>query len=313
MNFGPSEDQRAIAAAVRDVVAQDVPPSVDALRALGLFGVIAPVTAGGSGLGVVELSLCLEVLATRWPSLARGVQAHALGVLRPLLAVEGVTPRTRALAEGRALGTLRTGQLVPFAARAQWLMDLTGAHATLVAGPLPVEATPAVLGLREAEHGVLGPVGGKAMAPPARDALDVGIAAIALGIARGALTAACRYAQERHQFGGPIARFQASQWKIADSATELDAARLVTRAAAAAVDAERPGRARLAAQAAVLATEAAVRTTDRALQLHGGYGYVTDFIVERLYRDARALRFADGTPDARRDTIAAAALGHARG
>ena len=116
---------------------------------------------------------------------------------------------------------------------------------------------------------------------------QLGLAAVACGVLRGALQVSVAYAQERRQFGQPIASFQAIQWKLADMATTLDAAWLLTLRAAWLVDAGQP-HATAAARARVAATAAAVRGTSEALQIHGGYGYTREFPVERALRDARA-------------------------
>jgi len=125
---------------------------------------------------------------------------------------------------------------------------------------------------------------------------ELGLGAVACGILRGALQAAAAYAQERRQFGQAIASFQAIQWKIADMATTLDAAWLLTQRAAWLCDAGRPHAemAEAAARARILATTAAVRGTSEALQIHGGYGYTREFPVERALRDARACEVVQG-------------------
>ena len=119
-------------------------------------------------------------------------------------------------------------------------------------------------------------------------------AAIAIGVSRAALAAGVGYTLERKQFGKPIARFQPMQWQTADSATELEAAELLTwRAAWQLAKGEVKDHA--VKKAAIFAVEAAQRVADRALQMHGGYGYTVDFPVERHFRDAATLRvLADG-------------------
>ncbi|MSP93369.1 MAG: hypothetical protein EXR79_16515 [Myxococcales bacterium] len=129
------------------------------------------------------------------------------------------------------------------------------------------------------------------------DAARLGTAAIALGTGRAALAEACRYASLRQQFGQAIARFQPIQWMIANSATELAAAAALVQRAAWLVDAGRPAAAAIQ-MAKVAACEAALRSADRALQVHGGYGYTTEFAVERLLRDATVLQGAWGSPAA---------------
>jgi alkylation response protein AidB-like acyl-CoA dehydrogenase len=134
-------------------------------------------------------------------------------------------------------------------------------------------------------------------------AVRVNLAAVAIGIARGALEAAAAYANERRQFDVPIGSFQMIQWKLANAATELDAARLLTHRAALLVDAGRPCR-KEAAMAKLFASEAAVRICSDAIQVHGGYGYTTEFPVERAWRDAKLTTIGEGTSEILRLTIA---------
>jgi alkylation response protein AidB-like acyl-CoA dehydrogenase len=131
----------------------------------------------------------------------------------------------------------------------------------------------------------------------------LGIAAQAIGIARAALEAAARYATERKQFGQPIASFQAIQFKLADMATRLTAARTLLHAAAAAKDrGERVTR--FSSMAKLFATETAMWVTTEAVQIHGGYGYVTDYPVERHFRDAKVTEIYEGTSEIQRIVIA---------
>jgi butyryl-CoA dehydrogenase len=140
----------------------------------------------------------------------------------------------------------------------------------------------------------------------------IGIAAQAVGIAQSAFDAAVRYAGERKVFGRPISEFQAIRFYLADMATELDAARLLTwRAAAAKDEASRAGRryTEEAAIAKLYAAEMAQRVTTRALQIHGGYGYTKEFPVERNFRDARITEIYEGTSEIQRVVIAREVLG----
>ena len=136
----------------------------------------------------------------------------------------------------------------------------------------------------------------------------IGIAAQAVGIAQAALDAGLAYAKERRQFGKPIAEYQAIQWKLADMATEIDAARLLVRQAALLKDADRDYT-RQASQAKLFASELATRAAGHAIQIHGGYGYIRDFGVERLYRDAKATELYEGTSEIQRLVIARQLLG----
>ncbi|HEX9426979.1 MAG TPA: acyl-CoA dehydrogenase family protein [Candidatus Polarisedimenticolia bacterium] len=130
----------------------------------------------------------------------------------------------------------------------------------------------------------------------------IGIGALAVGIARGALDQALSYAQNRHQFGQAIANFQAVQWMLADSAVEIDAARLLVQRAAWLKD--RGGEVGMAsAMAKLYASETAVRVSNRALQIHGGYGYIKDYPIERIYRDAKITTIGEGTSEIQRLVI----------
>ena len=131
----------------------------------------------------------------------------------------------------------------------------------------------------------------------------ISIAALALGIARGAYDAALKYVKERRQFGKAIADFQGIQWKLADMATQLDAARLLTLRAASMKDAgEKTTLA--SAMAKLHASEVAVRICDEAVQLHGGYGFIKDYPVEKFYRDVKLCTIGEGTSEIQRMVIA---------
>jgi butyryl-CoA dehydrogenase len=126
-----------------------------------------------------------------------------------------------------------------------------------------------------------------------------GIAAQAVGIAQACLDASIRYAKERRQFGQPIAEFQAIQWKLANMATEIEAARLLTLRAATLKDRDVPFTMQ-ASMAKLFASEVANRAANEAVQIHGGYGYLQDFPVERYARDARVLTIYEGTSEIHR-------------
>jgi alkylation response protein AidB-like acyl-CoA dehydrogenase len=137
----------------------------------------------------------------------------------------------------------------------------------------------------------------------ALDGGRVGIASQAIGIATAALEEAVEYAKQRKQFGKAIGDYQAIQWMLADSATELDAARLLTLRAALMKEQGVPF-SREASMAKLFASEAAGKICDRAVQIHGGYGYVRDFPAERHLRDVRVTRIYEGTSEIQRMVIA---------
>lgn len=131
----------------------------------------------------------------------------------------------------------------------------------------------------------------------------IGIAAQSVGMARAACEAALRYAREREAFGKPIAEHQAVAFRLADMATEIDAARLLMMRAAALRDAGEPCL-KEACMAKLFASEMAERVCSAAIQIHGGYGYLNDFPVERIYRDVRVSQIYEGTSDVQRMVIA---------
>ena len=135
----------------------------------------------------------------------------------------------------------------------------------------------------------------------------IGIAGWATGIARGAMEDAAAYAKERRQFGKAIAEFQAIQWMIADMATRIEASWVLTGRAAALRDAGKPF-AREASMAKLFASETAMWTTIKAVQIHGGYGYISDFPVERYMRDAKLAEIGEGTSEVQRMIIAKSLL-----
>jgi butyryl-CoA dehydrogenase len=135
------------------------------------------------------------------------------------------------------------------------------------------------------------------------DSSRVSVAAQGIGIARGAFDKALAYARDRQQFGQPIADNQAIQWMLADMATQMDAARLLTYRAAYLQEHGQPF-IKEASMAKLFAAEAAMFVTTKALQIHGGYGYIKSFPLERYFRDARILEIYEGTSEMQRRTIA---------
>jgi len=142
----------------------------------------------------------------------------------------------------------------------------------------------------------------------ALDGGRIGIASQSLGIGLAAQEAAVEYARERQQFGRPIGGFQAIQWMLADNETELSAARNLTLRAAWLKERGRPFTPE-ASMAKIYSTEAAGRACDRALQVHGGYGYVKEYPVERHYRDVRVTRIYEGTNQIQRVVVGRGLVG----
>ncbi len=154
------------------------------------------------------------------------------------------------------------------------------------------------------EENLLGKEGkGFQIALEALNLSRVTVGAEAVGIAQAAFDAALSYAQERHQFGKPLSSFQAIQWMLADMATQIEAARLLTYFAAYRLD-EGLSYIKEAAMAKLFASEMSSFVTNKAIQIHGGYGYVKDYPLERFFRDAKLTEIYEGTSEMQRMTIA---------
>jgi alkylation response protein AidB-like acyl-CoA dehydrogenase len=308
--------------------AGEIPAAVlRTLAELGVLGAAASPEQGGLGLDEATVALLVEELARGWASLATVVATH-LAVTRVLASHGSRAQRERwlpALARGEHLGAVALDAAVaarqagdgPALAGAARLVA-GAAHAgvfLVVAGDPPVavllpRATPGLgLGAAEATLGqraagtaavtfddaragrdaVVAP--GAAAARTALAAANLGVAATGVGVAQAAFEAALRYSQQRTAFGKPICQHQAIQLKLADMATAITAGRaLVRHAAGPATDGPDDGDA--AALARLHAAEMAGTVTLEAMRIHGGYGYTTEFPVERYYRDAAHLLHA---------------------
>lgn len=161
---------------------------------------------------------------------------------------------------------------------------------------------------RVPKENLLGKIGeGFKIAMATLDGGRIGIAAQALGIAQAALDHSIQYSKERVQFGRSISKFQAIQWQIADMATEVEAARMLVYKAAYLKDTKQPyGSA--SAMAKLFAAEAAMKASTKAVQIHGGYGYMKDYPVERLMRDAKITEIYEGTSEVQRLVISSSLL-----
>jgi alkylation response protein AidB-like acyl-CoA dehydrogenase len=140
------------------------------------------------------------------------------------------------------------------------------------------------------------------------DAGRIGIAALSVGLAQGAYEAARSYAKQRRQFGQPIAAFQAIQWKLADNATRIEAARLLTYRAAYLKD-QGLRTTKESSMAKLYASEIAVKAADDCVQIHGGYGFVKDYPAEKYFRDVKLVTIGEGTSEIQRLVIARQLLG----
>lgn len=160
----------------------------------------------------------------------------------------------------------------------------------------------------------IGPEGiGFKIAMAGLDGGRLNIGACSIGGAQGALDKALAYAQERKAFGNRIADFQALQFKLADMATALEAARTFLWRAAAALDAKTPDASKLCAMAKRVATDTGFEVANQALQIHGGYGYLADYGIEKIVRDLRVHQILEGTNEVMRMIVARSLVGRAKG
>jgi hypothetical protein len=165
---------------------------------------------------------------------------------------------------------------------------------------------------RVPEENLLGPEGeGFISSLKILDGGRISIAALALGMAQGALEAATRYAKQRKQFGKTISEFQAIQFKLADMATEVEAARLLVYQAAWLADRKDARFTRESSMAKLFASEVAVRVANECVQIHGGYGFIKDYPAEKFYRDVKLCTIGEGTSEIQRLVIARQLLGRA--
>jgi alkylation response protein AidB-like acyl-CoA dehydrogenase len=298
--------------------ARQLPGAVfDELRDLGLLGLTLPAEHGGSELDDFAALLCVEELARCDASTALSLVAHgvlagelaagvdAVDLVEDIAAGRSVASWAMTDADGLVVGDARIN------GRASGLVQCRRADLAVVFGhdargeervalvdvrDADVERLPAddALGCRAADLGawsfddaecvaVASPTSAPAVARTLERAQTF-IGAVAVGIARGALEEGLAYANDREQFGRPISRFQVTQFKLADMSTRVDAARLsVLRSASKDAPAGRRARAN------ALACDVAIDAADEAVQLHGGYGYTSEYPVERYLRDARTV------------------------
>jgi alkylation response protein AidB-like acyl-CoA dehydrogenase len=308
---------------------------VEALRDLGLFGAVVPVPHGGLGLDALTLAMLVEELA-RGSTTVASIVGHHAAVAAALARLDADDRRQRllgAMARAESIGTVADGRFTARASDAGWRLDGRaalvdhGARAALflveardeagrlVHAVVPRETPGLAVGERVAALGAGGLEACSVTADAAlvpRSALLAGddragalarvaVAATALGLAQAAFEAALRYSQQRTAFGKPICHHQAVQLLLADMATGVTAARLLTYDAAGRRD---PADGDAAAMAKVFATEIAGDVALAAMRVHGGYGYTKEFPVERYYRDAPRLALALGGNDAERAGLA---------
>jgi butyryl-CoA dehydrogenase len=320
------------------------------LGELGLMGVCVPEARGGAGADFLSYVLVLEELSRGDAGVGVTVAVHTSACTLPLLSYDSPYVPALAAGEeigafalteagsGSDAGAMRTrvadGRI---SGSKQWITNGSHASTFLVfaregervsafvvrAGADGFSVTreeekmglnsssTADLAFEETPAERLGGAGeGMRIALRTLDGGRIGIAAQAVGIAQAALDLATAYAKERNAFGGPIARLQAIQHKLADMQTEIEAARALTWRAARLKEAGRPHTVE-GAQAKLFASGVARRQTGEAIQILGGYGYTKEFPAERYYRDAKVTEIYEGTSEIQRLVIARALLGEA--
>ncbi len=333
MNFQLDEDTILLRDSVRELGRQNAEAAAawDVARALpqtwipqlaeqGLLAMRIPEAEGGAGLSTLSALAVLEELAAFDAATAftLGVHnvlglGHAAEVASGLVEAGALVGFAETDGDGDAVvahsgpdgWTLQgTKSLAFLPTRADaWVVTATvqGATRAFVVrrGPAVTAARARTLGLRAADLGSLSFAGapaqplGTEVRPEVYADWLLALGFVVAGVGRSALAEGTRYAQERQQFGRPIAAFQAIQWKLADLATALDAAQLMLGVACG----RRDDRTAAAARAACGCIEPVTRGCSEMLQIHGGYGYTHEFAVERAYRDARALAQYAGVPE----------------
>jgi hypothetical protein len=292
---------------------------------------VALSVAAHNGLGPAHIAMFgTEAQKQRWlVPLARGEQLGAWGLTEPDAGSDAAAARTTATREGTCWVLNGTKTFITHGASADVMVVMAVTDRTRGAKGISAfvveRGTPGFLGGRKedklgmrasettevrfeqcripADH-LLGEEGqGFINALQVLDAGRIGIAALSVGLAQGAFEAARSYALARRQFGQAIASFQAIQWKLADMATRIEAARLLTYRAAYLKD--RGRRTTLdSAMAKLYASETAVRAAEESVQIHGGYGFVKDYPAEKYFRDVKLTTIGEGTSEIQRLVIA---------
>lgn len=286
----------------------------------GLIGTSVDVERGGAGAGMVGAAAIVETLAMYSGSVAMRVALHEAAAIGSALATRDDEALASAMSPSALCGWVGPARASQGPGGRGGLTMLAGGDADLVVartsgqGIAMGRVAAASLSTRARESSGLRAAGWVDVLDPS--ALDVGgddaseaaavvaarvavlIAATACGLARSAILEAAKYAMVREQFGSPLAAFQAIQWKVANAVTERDAAWALVTHAAGCLDRAPVGRCPTsagdaAARAQLAAVRAAVGACSESLQIHGGYGYTEEFVVERLLRDSRACSAVD--------------------
>ena len=290
-------------------------------------GSIALTVAAHNSLCIGHLLVAAnEEQKRRWlPPLARGDYLGAWALTEPSSGSDAIAVQSRAVREGSGYVLSGTKQFITNGGVAGFAVVIAGAGERKLSAFGVSRGTPGFrpgktekkmglsasdtsqLVLEDCRVGERDRIGADGLAfEDVKKVLDrgrIGIGALALGLGRAALECAIAYARERRQFGRPIVEFEMTQWKIVRARTQLDAGRLLVHRAAALADCGKPFSV-AASKAKLYATEAASRAANDCLQILGGYGYLRDYPVERIVRDARLMEIGEGTSEVQRIVIA---------
>ena len=290
-------------------------------------GSIALTVAAHNSLCIGHLLVAAnEEQKRRWlPPLARGDYLGAWALTEPSSGSDAIAVQSRAVREGSGYVLSGTKQFITNGGVAGFAVVIAGAGERKLSAFGVSRGTPGFrpgktekkmglsasdtsqLVLEDCRVGERDRIGADGLAfEDVKKVLDrgrIGIGALALGLGRAALECAIAYAKERRQFGRPIVEFEMTQWKIVRARTQLDAGRLLVHRAAALADCGKPFSV-AASKAKLYATEAASRAANDCLQILGGYGYLRDYPVERIVRDARLMEIGEGTSEVQRIVIA---------
>ncbi|MEJ2506014.1 MAG: acyl-CoA dehydrogenase family protein, partial [Ignavibacteriaceae bacterium] len=282
------------------------------LGELGFLGIIFPEEYGGAGLGYVEFEIIIEELARVDPSIALSVAAHNGLCTNHLFRFANEEQKKKYIPD------LASGKKIGAWALTEPASGSDAAGLQTVAEIILEKGIPGFsagkkenkLGMRASEtsqlifencivpkENLIGEEGmGFIQALQILEGGRISIASLSVGLAQGCLDASIKYSKERKQFGKPISDFQAIQFKLAEIQTNIEAARMLTLRAAYLKDKGIPNR-KEAAMAKLFASEIAEKAASEAVQIHGGYGFVKDYPVEKFYRDVKLLTIGEGTSE----------------
>ncbi len=328
MDFQLSDEQQQLKKTVREFAEREIRPNVmkwdeacefplstvKELGKLGLLGTVFPNEYAGAGMGYVEYVIAIEELSRVDGSVGIIVAAHTSLCSNHIFLAGDEAQKKKyvsKLATGEFIGAwgltepssgsdAGSARMTAKRRGSNWVLNGTKTFCTN-GHYADVMVVIAVTDRAAKTHGLSAFIvdkDTKGFRPGKKE-----IAALSLGMAQGAYEAALNYSKERRQFGKAIGEFQAIQWKLADMATEIDAARLLTMRAASMKDAGMKTTLE-SSMAKLYASEVAVKCANEGVQIHGGYGFIKDYPAEKYYRDVKLCTIGEGTSEIQRLVIA---------